>query len=317
MTERLVVIDGDILAFKQAAVTEKRSVIAKHKETLDEIEFDTATDFKTWAVDEADKYELTPVRTPEPIANTLRSIKTKLNSILEACKADKYHIVISGENNFRKNIPLPTRYKDSRKDVGKPVNLEEAKEYLVKYHNAEIAVGEADEVLVGYAYQGYKNKQVVIQASIDKDAMHGPGWVFNWDTMEAPELVEGFGELYINDSDTVKGKGRLFLYHQMVFGDPVDCYKPCEIAKVKFGEKSAYKLLKDCITDKDAIEAIVKQYRKWYPQPVTYRAWDDSLQTKDWKEIWQMYADCAFMPRWDGDRFDVIKVMDKLGVVHD
>jgi hypothetical protein len=312
--ERLVVVDGDLLAFKCAAVTEKRSVIAKHKDTLDEVEFDTATKFKEWAGSEADMYELTPVRTPEPIANTLRSIKTKLNSILEACKADSYHIVISGEDNFRKNIPLPSQYKNTRNDAGKPVNLAEAKEYLIKHHNAEIAVGEADEVLVAYAYQGYKDGEEVIQASVDKDAYHGPGWLYNWDAMEEPELIEGYGELYINDKDTVKGKGRAFLYFQLAFGDPVDAYKPCELAKVKFGEKGAYKLLKDCTTDKQAMEALVKQYKKWYPEPVTYRAWDDVLHTKNWMEIWQMYADCAFMPRWDGDRFVVKNVLDKLGV---
>lgn len=317
MTNTLAVIDGDLLSFKCAAVTEKRSVIAKHKETLDEVEFDTATKFKEWAGSEASMYDLTPIRTPEPIANTLRSIKTKLNSILEACGADSYHIVISGDNNFRKEIPLPSQYKNTRSDTGKPVNLDEAKEYLIKHHNAEVAVGEADEVLVGYAYQGYKNKQKVIQCSIDKDAYHGPYWLYNWDAMEAPELIEGFGKLYINSADTVKGQGRMFLYFQMAFGDPIDAYKPCELAKVKFGEKGAYKLLKDCTTDKEALEALVKQYKKWYPEPVTYRAWNDELHTKDWLEIWQMYADCAFMPRWVGDRFDVKKVLTKLGVCVD
>lgn len=310
----LVVVDGDLLAFKCAAVTEKRSVIATHKDTLDKVEFDTATKFKEWAGDTADQYELEAVRTPEPIANTLRSIKTKLNSIIKACEADSYHIVISGDDNFRKSIPLPSQYKNTRNDAGKPINLAEAKEYLVKHHNAETAVGEADEVLVAYAYQGYKNGEKVIQASIDKDAYHGPGWLYNWDVMETPELIEGFGSLYINDSDTVKGSGRVFLYYQMCFGDPIDAYKPCELAKVKFGEKSAYKILKDCTSDKQAVEVLVKQYKKWYPKPVTYRAWDESLQTKDWMEIWQMYADCAFMPRWEGDRLDVKKLLKTLGV---
>lgn len=317
MTERLVVIDGDLLAFKCAAVTEKRSVIAKHKETLDELEFDTATKFKEWAGEDAAQYDLTPMRTPEPIAHTISAMKLKLESILTACKADSYHIVVSGDGNFRKQIPLPTQYKNSRTDTTKPVNLDEAKAYLIKYHNAEVAKGEADEVLVAYAYQGYRDKKVVIQASIDKDAYHGPGWLYNWDTMGEPELIEGFGELYINDKDTVKGKGRMFLYYQMVFGDPVDCYKPCEIAKVNFGEKGAYKLLKDCKNDKEAVQAIVKQYKKWYPEPLYYEAWDGKKYKKDWLEIWQMYADCAFMPRWDGDRLDVKKLCDKLGVTYD
>ena len=312
--KRLAVIDGDLIAFKCAAVTEKRSVIATHKETLEKIEFDTATKFKEWAGSEAELYDLEPIRTPEPIAHTIRAIKMKLESIVEACEADSYHIVVSGDNNFRKEIPLPTQYKNSRQDTAKPINLDEAKQYLIDRHDAEVAVGEADEVLVAYAYQGYKNKEMVIQCSIDKDANAGPYWLYNWDNMDRPELIEGFGELYLNDKDTVKGMGRVFLYFQMAFGDPVDCYKPCEIAKVKYGEKSAYKLLKDCKTDKEAIGALANQYKKWYPEPVWYTAWDGKNYKKDWIEIWQMYADCAFMPRWEGDRFDVKKVMNKLEV---
>lgn len=317
MTDRIVVADGDLIAFKCAAVTEKRSVIAKHKETLDELEFDTATLFKEWAQETADQYELTPIRTPEPIAHTISAMKLMIASIVEKCKADSYHIVISGEDNFRKDIPLPTRYKDSRKASSKPVNLDEAKAYLVKHHNAEIAKGEADEVLVAYAYQGYKDKKVVIQASIDKDAYHGPTWLYNWDTMDEPEWIDGLGELYINASDTVKGKGRMFLWFQLAFGDPADCYKPCEIAKVKFGEKSAYKLLKDCKTDKEAVQAVVDVYKKWYPEPIYYTAWDGSRHKKDWMEIMQMYADCCFMPRWDGDRLGIKKLLDKLGIKHE
>src|SRR5205814_6306696 len=124
-----------------------------------------------------------------------------------------------------------------------------------------------------------------------------------------PELIEGFGELYLIEKETarktaagkptvtkdVKGKGRVWLYYQMVFGDPVDAYKPCELAKAKFGEIGAYELLRKCKTDKEALEAVAKQYQLWYPSPVTYRDWNGVLHTKDWLEIWQLYADCAFM----------------------
>lgn len=314
-----VVVDGDLLAYRCAAATEKRSVIAKHKDTLEEVEFDTATLFKEWAGEDVDKYELRATQTPEPISHTYRGMKLMLESILEKTECSSYHIVVSGESdtNFRRHLPLPTRYKDSRKDVAKPLNLDACKQWLVERHNAEVAVGEADDLIVAYKYQGYRDKKYVVSASIDKDDMHGPGWTFNWNTMDKPELIEGLGELYIDESNTVKGKGRLFLYFQMLFGDPADCYKPCEIAKVKFGEKSAYKLLKDCTTDKDAVQVLVNQYKKWYPEPVYYTAWDGSRQKKNWLEIMQMYADCAFMRRFEGDRLDVKKLIDKLGVVHE
>lgn len=310
----LAVIDGDILAFQCAAATEKRSVIAKHNETLDTFEFDTATLFKEWAGEEADMYALEAVRTPQPFENTITAMKTMLESILQKCKATSYHIVLSGNDNFRKAIALPTQYKSTRSDAGKPVNLALAKEYLIKHHRAEVAVGEADEVLVAYAYDGYRSKRKVVQCSIDKDARHGPGWLYNWDTMSEPELIEGFGSLYLNDKGSVKGEGRMFLYYQMLFGDPVDCYKPCEIAAKRFGEKSAFKVLKDCTDDKSAVQALVDTYKTWYPDKIWYTAWDGKKHEKSWVEIWQMYADCAFMPRWDGDRLDVVKLLEKLGI---
>ena len=72
--------------------------------------------------------------------------------------------------------------------------------------------------------------------------------------------------------------------------------------------------MKDAKTDKEALEAVVRQYKIWYPQPVTYRDWNNVLQVKSWLEILQMYADCAFMRRWEGDFLDVKKLLTKLGV---
>lgn len=312
----LAVIDGDLMSYRCAAATEKRSIIATHKETLDEVEFDTATLFKEWAGEDAANYDIKPVQTPEPIAHTIRAMKQTLDMLLQKTKCNSYHIVVSGEGdtNFRKHLPLPTQYKDNRKDTAKPINLVEAKQYLVDKHGAEVAVGEADDLIAGYKYQGYREKKYVVSVTIDKDDNATPGWQFNWLYMDEPEFVDGLGELYISDKNDVKGKGRLFLYHQMLFGDPSDGYKPSEIAKVKFGEKSSYKLLKDCTTDKEAVQAIVNQYRKWYSEPVYYTAWDGSRHKKDWMEIWQMYADCAFMRRWEGDRLDVKNLCERLGV---
>lgn len=314
MSDNLLIIDGDLLAYRCCAATEKRSVLATHKETLDQVEFDTATLFKEWAGVEATNYDLLPQQNPEPIQNTFYGMNQMIKSLVEKAKCKSYHIVLSGENCWRKELPLPSQYKANRAGVAKPLNLKEAKQYLVDRHKAEIAPDEADEKLAAYKYQAYKNKWYQPIATIDKDDISIPGWTFNWLEMEQPEFIDGLGELYINDKDTVKGKGRLFLYFQMVVGDIADHFKPSEIAKAKFGEKSGFKLLSKCTTDKEAVEAIVKQYRKWYPEPVWYQAWDGKKYQKNWIEIWQMYADCSFMPRWDGDRLDVKKLCEKLGV---
>lgn len=313
----LVVADGDIIAYRCAAAIEKNTVEATHKETLQVVTFDTATAFKEWARDDKDNWTLEPKKEAEDISHAIHAMKGTIDRIVKACGADSYHIVVSGEDNFRKHLPLPTRYKDNRKATVKPIHLKECKQWLIDKKNAEIADGEADDALVAYAYDGYINKRKVIQATLDKDGNGNAGWLYNWHTMDEPELIEGLGylELVEHDSYTdVKGKGRLFTYFQMAFGDPADCYKPCELAKVRFGEKGAYKLLHKAETDKQAVEALAALYKKWYPKPTTYRAWDETLHTKNWIDIWQMYADCVHMQRWEGDRLDVRKLMNKLGI---
>jgi hypothetical protein len=330
----LAVIDGDIVSYRCAAANEKRSVIATHKDTLSELEFDTATQFKEWVSGKGYEYDwftLTPKQTPAPIEHALNSVKTVIHNITEKAKCDSYHIVVSGKDNFRLDLPLPTRYKGNRAESTRPLQLDECREYLLKYHDAEVSEGvEADDVLVGYMYQGHKDGDYVVQCSLDKDAKCGPGWLFDWTTMSEPELIEGYGELTCTLRETgrktakgapvydkiIKGKGRAWLWYQLVYGDAVDGFKPCELAKAKFGEVGAYDLLKHATSDKEALEAIVTKYKLWYPEPITYRAWDDSLHTKDWLEIMQMYADCCFMRRWEGDRLDVKKLLTKLKVNH-
>lgn len=327
-------IDGDIISYRAAAANEKRYVIAQHKETLEEHAFDTATAFKEWVSDsefEAGEFTLTPGSEPGKVEFAYSTIKKMIADITEQAGCDNYHVVVSGESNFRLDLPLPTRYKDSRKDSIRPSQLAKCKQYLIQHHSAEVSNGvEADDVLVGYMYQGYKDKKRVVQCSLDKDAKHGPGWLYDWTTMQEAELIEGYGALTCILKEkakktasgkpvidkTIKGKGRAFLYYQIVFGDPVDAYKPCELAKAKFGEVGAYELLKNATNDKEALEAVVRQYKLWYPEPVTYRCWNNELHTKSWLEIMQMYTDCAFMRRWDGDRLDIAELLMKMEVAH-
>jgi hypothetical protein len=322
MTKGIAIIDGDILAYRSAAANTRRFVTAIHNETLEEHEFPTATAFKEWAGSKADKYSLTPGQEADSLGLAIGNMKRSIESITKGAKCDSYHIVVSGKDNFRLNLPLPTRYKSNRDDAMRPPQLGDCKDYLVNKLGAEVSRGvEADDVLCSYAYQGYKEGNYVVQCSIDKDAHHGPWWLYDWTTMKEPKLIEGFGDIElvvytsgVNTSKVVKGFGRKFLYCQMVLGDPVDGYKPSEIAKARFGAAGAYKLLKNAKNDKEALEAIVKQYKSWYPSELAYEAWDGAKYTTDWLNILQMYADCAFMRRWEGDRLDVKKTLDKLGV---
>jgi len=72
--------------------------------------------------------------------------------------------------------------------------------------------------------------------------------------------------------------------------------------------------LKDCKTFKAAYKAVYNQYKQWYPEPVTYTAWDGKEYTKDALGLFQMYFDCARMLRWEGDNVSIKDIILKLGI---
>lgn len=320
--QRIAILDGDVLCYQAASVNEKRSVNVTHNESLEQRTFNNITEFRAWLSSEEgfveEDFTIKPVQEAGPVENALHILKQQIEGITNRAKCDSYHVVLSGKDNFRLDLPLPTQYKSNRKGLVHPLQLKDCQEYLIKRHDAEVSVGEeADDLIVKYAYQGHKSGDWIIACTVDKDAKHGPFRVFDWTKDDEPKLITGFGELELIVKDSgkdVKGYGRKWAYYQMVMGDIVDGFKPCQLAKVKFGAQGAYKLLKDTTNDTEALAAVVEQYRKWYPEPITYYDWKNEKHTKSWLEIMQMYADCVHMRRWDNDRLDVKNVLTKLGV---
>ena len=42
--------------------------------------------------------------------------------------------MLSGKNNFRDNLPLPSKYKGNREDMIRPLLLNDVKDYIKQYH---------------------------------------------------------------------------------------------------------------------------------------------------------------------------------------
>lgn len=314
----LVVIDGDIIAYRCAAASEQRTIQAMHKVTGEVRDAKTRTEFKLSLKDpnEFFEWDIVDVQTPEPVEYCFHSINSMIKTITEACDTNQNKLVLGGKANFRLDIPLPTQYKANRAETLRPKLLITAREYIKHKLKAEVSEGiEADDVLSIYAYEGYKTGKKIIQASLDKDAMQCEGWVYNWNTMSKPELLKGFGALTYDKKDGCKGRGRIWLLAQSLMGDSVDGYKPSELSGKKFGDAGCYKLLSECNTDKAAFEVVYSQYKTWYPEPVIYTAWNGGKYTKDALEIWQMYFDCARMLRkYEGDTVLLSDVLAKLDI---
>lgn len=318
----IAVLDADIIAFRCAAANEKRSIKATHKTTGQEIVCPHRTALKEQIKDAftIDEFDIEDVQTAEHVSHAYHAINTTVEALKKSCQADKVEIYISGEDNFRDSLPLPKKYKGSRDKISiKPLQLTDCRDYLVNKKDAVIVHGkEVDDILAQRCYEGLKSKgkHKTIACTIDGDQQGVEGWMYNWTKMFKPKLVKGLGDIFLTkENKDFDGYGRKFFYAQWVLGDSVDDFKPCEIAKKKFGVVSMFNLLNDCKTDKECVQAVYDQYRKWYPDEYTeYVDWTGTKQKKTVIEIMEMYAACAHMLRFDGDKFDVKKLFDKLEI---
>lgn len=314
----IAVIDGDEIAYQIAAACETRSIKATNSLNKESSSFKHRTELKKFLhgleVPEG-FYDIEDVQVADELSNALHSVKVVVDNIKVACKADQIEIYISGKDNFRDSIPLPTKYKSNRTDSLRPILLTEIRAYLVKKYNAVVVDGaEVDDVVCYRMWDGYKSKQKIIGVTADKDACGSSGWLYNRDKMTEPEFIDGFGELYIDAKNKVRGKGRKWGYTQWIVGDSCDGYNPSEIAKVKYGEKSAYKLLEPLKTDKECIQAVYDLYKSWYPSEVKYADWQGNEVVTDVVGIMQMYMDCYRMRRWKDDTVSVKDILAKMEI---
>ena len=318
MTKTVVLIDGDVVAYRCAAANETRSIKVTHKVTGQITSHAHRTAFKEHIKDcfEIDEFDIEDVREARKLNFAIHGINTTIEALKKSCKADEVEVHISGKTNFRDSLPLPSKYKGAREGLDKPVQLKECRDHLVTKYNATAAIDkEADDTLTQRAYELYKQGYRGIVATIDKDAYGTEVWLYNWTKMTEPIRIKGLGFIELDDKKVLRGQGRKWFYCQWAKGDIVDNFKPCEIAGKKFGDISCYNLLKDCNTDKECVEAVYKQYKSWYPDSVTYTAWNGIEYTKDVVEIMDMYAACAHMKRWDDDVFNTKNLLEKFNII--
>ena len=317
---RLVIIDADTLLFSAAAVTEKRFVDVLHKPTGIVKTFDTRTQFKelmkSKAKDITEDYVITDRQEPEDIANCLHLVKSSANNIVSRFQFDDIVFVAGDENNFRLDLPLPTRYKDFRKDMIRPVHLKEAHSYFRNKYKAEKAKGmEADDLVTVLANEAVaKGRQAVI-LSKDKDKRQSIGiYVGDYEADDSMiTLVQHMHEIELKESK-FKSLGVPWIVYQTLVGDASDGYKPSKLANVKYGDAGAYKDLKACKNPQELLQVLKEKYQAWYPEPFEYTAWDGVVHKADWKSMLQLYYSCARMKRTYDDDLAIDKFFNEYGV---
>lgn len=323
----LVVIDADIIAFRSAVAHEERYITCESDVPQCCGEWDTRTDYKKALKElgleaEYAKSVITDHQRLQP--NALRfteySIKNTIESIRKAVNAKQVKLVLGGKGNFRSNLPLPNKYKGSRKDSQLPLLLSHAHRYILKNYDVEVSEGEeADDLISKYQYRGSLNKGSIVVSTVDKDAMSTAGYVYNHVNDTLVYVPNALGEICLEDGK-LTGIGRRWLYVQVLLGDSADDYKPSTLyttltgKRANYGDTAVYNTLKDCKTDKECWEAIIAKYQEWYSDLEEWQAWDDTTYKGSWLDLLQFYVDLAYMRKYDTEQLDVRAVLTKLNI---
>lgn len=312
MSERVLIVDGDLIAYRFAAAGEQRSVLVKHIKSNKEQIFKNRTTFKEFLAEKnyeyiPEDYTMEDIQTVGSKDFTLGTIKKLLDRMKEEMWVDRMEIYIGSGDTFRHKLPLPSGYKSNRAENLRPLLLDDTRHYLkVKYGAKVIPAGglEVDDVITIRSYEELAKGNDPILVSNDKDAQQSSGiQVLNWqkDPWEV-KLIPTVGSLY-KEKAVVKGDGLMFLALQTLSGDTADAYCGYDLSQVKYGPTKAMKALEKAQTEKEVLEILISEFKRLYPTEFSYTDCHGVEHTEvDWRDMLQMYWECAYMKRsWDDD----------------
>lgn len=319
--DRVLIIDGDILAYKLASKGDDRVCMVsrdgKTKQFKNRTEFKELCKKNSW---DYDTFEKVDTLIPKDVSVIIGNLKAAVGNILRATNCNKYEIYIGGSENFRLDIPLPDQYKSSRKEALRPTYLTDCKEYLIRYKGGKKIKGrETDDYVQQRMYELHKEGIDAILYSNDKDSrqpLHHDIVIYNPDDKSIKTYRGGLGELWLQPNGDVKGSGLKWLIGQTLFGDVTDTYKGNQMSGVPYGDKTYYNNVKDMKSIEEVLSYAVSKWKEWYPEPLTYKAWDGKKYTKNWLEIAEMYWSCAYMRIKDNDETSFESLLQEYLIEH-
>lgn len=332
--------DYDYLLYAAGSMAETRSIIVTHKASGDQWEFPTRTDFwghwkakaGGWLAEwnssrhedkkrKAEDFDVVDKQEPEPVENAIHTLKQMILAVKEEVGASSHYGYAGRGKSFREDVSTIIKYKGNRDDSLRPVLLDDLRNYLVRHQAAEVITGiEADDAVSVDSYEGWKkwkktgsDKDKLIVACVDKDYKQCPGHL---KYPEQPLCSYGEGLGYLEPKEKgFTGRGRMWLYFQVLAGDKADNYCANSASSLKWGEASAYKALSGCKTDKEALQALVDSYRLLYPSPKKIIGWRGQEIEIDAMYVLQENFTLARMLRARDEKPVVVKdVLDSLKV---
>ena len=308
MSKVIALIDLDTPVYKAAAAVEERGIIVTHSPTGIQKSFSTRTEFKDLLkskekIDKLSEYEIEDTQEAEPAEHAFHILNNHIKFILDSFWCDEVVYMISGKTNFRSDLPLPTKYKSNRVGL-KPLLLKQVQTYAWKKYKAIVTQNEEpDDMQVWMGYEILKRGDIPVVCSIDKDGKAYSGLsLFNPDKPElGVQVIPDLGVIIEDEKGKVRANGMKQYGLQMLVGDSVDGFKPTELCGIKFGEKSAMKLLEPCKTEKEVLEVVVSKFCEWYPESFEYTAWNGDKVESDWKHMLALFHQCVRMKETKDD----------------
>lgn len=202
----------------------------------------------------------------------LRACDGLLEGVIEAFNCD-FEVVVSGGSSFRK-ILYP-EYKANRKPKSRPQYLYDAKKYIIRYWDAVVAVGEADD------YISFNHNDDTVIVSIDKDFMQCGGKFFNPVKWEMTEVEDPM----------------VYFFTQMLCGDSVD-----NIAGIKNPYKSHHKNT-PCFTWDSALK-ILQPMSNQERLEFVQSAYQYQFGDEKWYGEFDLHTQLLWLLRKDGKTFE-------------
>lgn len=325
-------VDADWILYSASHSGEKKTIKAIEKQSGNE--YDLASRTELWGRKKSrdggflaelnksretpltwEDFEVVDVQTPEEISKVLHTAKMMVQGVAKSTGVERTKLFVGEGRSFRYDRATLLEYKGTRSHNLAPIHKDAVKEYLIKYHGAEVVADlEVDDVVVILGQQ--KGNLVV---SVDKDSMGCPIDLFNpmhpeWGIMDC----RGLGKLWWDTSGKQKklrGMGRKWLYVQCLIGDSVDSISPTAASMLEFGEVSAFNALNDCSTDVECFKAMKDVYQRMYPTSV--RVWDwkqENILDVDWRYVINEVWDLVRMRRSVDDTVTAEQVFSKYGL---
>jgi hypothetical protein len=302
MNKTIALFDLDTPIYEACAVCEQRDILVTHTLSSKTKVFKNRTEFKEMLteknkLDKIQEYTIEDRQQAEPLSHAVKILKNKIEQVHEYVWQDETEFLISGKDNFRSSLPLPTKYKSTRSTV-RPLLLSELRKYAHKHYGALMTVmEEPDDTQIWRGYEELQkgNKPVII--ATDKDSKsYSKLFLFNPSHPEKGVIqIPDVGTIEVDSKNKVRAIGMKQYGLQMLIGDITDAFKPTELCKVKFGEKSALKLLQDLTTEQEILEVVVQKYKEWYPSEFTYTSWDGTTVESSYKHMLHLYHCCVRM----------------------